>query len=418
LLPKDDTYTVRPREKTVLFLIIAGHGLVHIFDGMIAPLIPILVQHFDTNYFRVGIIVSLFSVLFGLGALPSGFLADRVGPLRLISVYLFGAGAAFMSVLFVDSYWGYAVVMTAAGLFCSTYHPAANTLIGTEITVRGSAFGIHGVSGSIGTALAPAVVAGIASVAGWKMPHLLFGLAAVVVGIFSLRIPLRETPLAKRVDAPVQSLPPAADTDASVDGVHRPPVIPAVSLVLFYVTATVTGLAYRANMTFLPAFMGERIAIRGVDVVTAGGLLATVTLMAGAVGQYIGGRLVDRYRPEGLYLISIVGSLVFLTVMILGKSVVLILAAVVFALFYFMVQPVQADILVRYIPRHRLGASYGLHFMLIFGAGSFGGAGGGFIADRFGLTAVFVASAVVYVLSAVLIGVIFLNRPRRAPSAR
>lgn len=387
---------MQERERKILLLTVGSHALVHIFDGIIAPLLPLLVREFNTNYFRIGIVVTLFSVLFGAGSLPAGFLADRIGPRRLITVYLFGAGAALIAVSAVGSYWVYAVVMAVVGLFCSTYHPAANTLIGKEIAARGNAFGIHGIAGSVGTAAAPVMVAWLGSRAGWRAPHLLFGVAAVLAALASLRIPVRAPD--HEVDRPSVKL-------ASVRA-------PMLSLVVFFVAAAMLGLGYRATMTFLPAYMGERVTFAGIDAVTAGGMLATLTLLSGAVGQYAGGRLVDRHSPEKLYLVALVISTLFLTLMIVGGAVVLVLSAVVFALFYFAVQPVQNDILARYVPPDGLGAAYGLHFLLVFGGGSFGGAGAGLVADRFGLAAVFVATLVTFGISLAAIGILVLNRPR------
>ncbi len=390
------------REKKILLLTVTAHALVHIFDGMVAPLLPLLVREFETNYFRIGVVVTMFSILFGAGALPAGILADRVGSRRLITIYLFGAGGAFIAVAMAGSYWGYAVIMAVAGLFCSTYHPASNTLIGQEIAARGNAFGIHGIAGSVGTAAAPVIVAWLGSRLGWRAPHLVFGVTAVLLALYSLRIPVR------------------ADYEA-----HERPVIrlateiaPAASMVAFFIAAGLLGLAYRANMMFLPAFLGERVSLEGIDIVTAGGLLATVTLLSGAVGQYLGGRLVDRHSPEGLYIVALGGSIVFLVFMVLGGPIVLVGSAIAFALFSFMVQPIQNDMLARYIPEKRLGTAYGVHFLLVFGGGSFGGAGGGYLADRMGLAAVFVASILAFLVSAMLIFfMIWFRRRSRRPVA-
>lgn len=386
------------RERKIILLTISAHALVHVFDGMVAPLIPLLVEEFNTNYFRIGVVVTLFSILFGAGSLPAGFLADRVGPRRLITGYLFGAGLAFAAVSLVSGYWGYAIVMGVAGLFCSTYHPASNTLIGTEISARGHAFGIHGIAGSLGTAAAPVMVAWMGSRAGWRLPHLVFGVIAVFVALYSLRIP--ETVAANR-----------AERGAAQRGTGKASI---AAIVAFYLSAALLGLAYRATMTFLPSFMGERVLLEGIDVVTAGGMMATVTLLSGAVGQYLGGRMVDRFPPEYLYLIALALSAVFLGFMIVGGTVVLIGAAILFALFHFSAQPMQNDLLARYSPPDRLGAAYGLHFLLVFGAGSMGGAGAGLIADRFGLTAVFIATLTLFVAASLLVLVLVANRRARS----
>lgn len=385
------------RARKILLLTVSGHALVHVFDGMVAPLVPLLVTEFDTNYFRIGVIVTLFSVLFGAGSLPAGYLADRVGPRRLITGYLLGAGTAFALVALVNSYWSYAAIMALAGLFCSTYHPAANTLIGKEIAARGKAFGIHGIAGSLGTAAAPILVAAMGSRFGWRSPHLVFGFFALLAALYSLRIPVHaKTPDEQR---------PGVKLATSI--------APAASMVAFYIAAALLGLGYRANMTFLPAFLGEQIDLGEIDVVTTGGILATTTLLSGAVGQYVGGRLVDHLSPEKIYVTALLGSISFLLLMITGSPTVVVVSAICFALFYFAVQPVQNDMLARYVPRERLGAAYGLHFLLVFGAGSFGGSGAGFVADRAGLAAVFLGSALCFGFSAILIVFMMYNRRKQ-----
>ena len=114
-----------------------SHGLVHLYEGVLPPLLPLVMSEFGTDYFTMGIIVSVFSYAFGLGSLPAGILADKIGPRRLVSLYLFGAGAAGVLVLSASSLLFYAVVMGLMGAFCSTYHPAANTLISLGIKTKG-----------------------------------------------------------------------------------------------------------------------------------------------------------------------------------------------------------------------------------------------------------------------------------------
>jgi predicted MFS family arabinose efflux permease len=213
-----------------------------------------------------------------------------------------------------------------------------------------------------------------------------FGAVAILIALLSLRLPVS-----------------ASNVERSRVKVKLSSHAPLASLVAFYLAAAILGLAYRGTMTFLPAFMGERIIFARLDAVTAGGMMATLTLLSGAVGQYVGGRMVDHKPPEILYLIALIVSSLFLLLMVLGTSYVLVVSAVIFALFYFAVQPIQNDILARYVPAGSLGAAYGLHFLVVFGAGAFAGAGGGWLADRFGLMAVFVATLVCFVISTGLI---------------
>ena len=386
-------------EKKIMGLTISSHGLVHLYEGVLPPLIPLLMGEFGTDYFHLGIVVTIFSYAFGLGALPAGFLSDRVGPLRLVSIYLFGSGVLSVCMWPVGSLPTYAVLMGLIGLFCSTYHPASNTLISHAIREKGKAFGIHGIAGSLGVAVIPLLSAWTGSAMGWKTPHILFGLWGVVVGFYSLTVPRRSaaTQGAKSVKGS------EADSRA----------VPYLNLIVFFLSASALGLTYRGIMTFLPAYMGQNVhlSLLNMDTVALGGTIATLALLSGAVGQYLAGRLVDRYVPERIYLGATVIGTIFVFLMARGSNILLVVAAVVYAFFYFSTQPVQNYLLSRYLPRHRHGLGYGIHFFLTFGVGSTAAAASGYLADHFGLPSVFYAMGLCFILSSCLALLLVIRAP-------
>ncbi len=377
-------------EKKIMGLTISSHGLVHLYEGVLPPLIPLLMGEFGTDYLHLGIVVTVFSYCFGLGALPAGLLSDRVGPLRLVSIYLFGSGLLSVCMWPVGSLPTYGVLMGLIGLFCSTYHPASNTLISHAITERGKAFGIHGIAGSLGVAVIPVLSAWTGSAMGWKAPHILFGLWGVGVGLYSLSVPRRP--------ALAQSVKSATEPEVNSRTVSY------LNLVVFFSSATALGLTYRGIMTFLPAYMGQNVHLSflKMDTVALGGTIATLALLSGAVGQYLAGRLVDRYVPERIYLGAIVIGTIFVFLMARGSNILLVGAAIVYAFFYFSTQPVQNYLLSRYLPRHRHGLGYGVHFFLTFGVGSTAAAISGYLADHFGLASVFHAMGLCFIASSCL----------------
>ena len=178
-------------EKRIITLTTGSHFLVHLFEGVLPPLIPLLMLEFGTDYFHMGLVVTVFSYAFGIGSLPAGYLADKIGPRRLITLFLFGAGILAMGVWSMNSLVNYGILMGGIGLFCSTYHPASNTLISLGIREKGKAFGIHGIAGSLGVASVPVLSAWIGSALGWRMPHVLYGIFGILVGFYSLTIPRR-----------------------------------------------------------------------------------------------------------------------------------------------------------------------------------------------------------------------------------
>ncbi len=390
-----------PEERKIMGLTTASHGLVHLFEGVLPPLIPLLVIEFSTDYFHLGMIVSAFSYAFGLGSLPAGFLTDKIGPRRLISLYLFGAGLLSIFIWPVGSLWAYGVLMGLIGLFCSTYHPAANTLISLSINQKGKGFGIHGIAGSLGIASVPVLSAWFGTAMGWKAPHMIFGLTGIAVGIFSLTVP-RPAPVPPKSRV-------AGDTGREGQSVS------VVNLVLFFLSATFLGLTYRGIMTFLPTYLGKEVLVNfmHLDPVNLGGTIATVALLSGALGQYISGRLVDRYNPERLYLTVVLVGTVFVFLMAIGKNMIIVVAALMYALFYFASQPVQNFLISQYLPRHRHGIGYGIFFFLTFGVGSTAAAICGYLADRFGLKSVFYAMGLCFIISTMFIGLLVMRSRKR-----
>jgi len=172
--------------KKILGLTTCSHGLVHLFEGVLPPLIPIMISQFNANYFQLGLIVTVFSYAFGLGSLPGGLIGDRVGPRKLISFYLFSSAAIGIFILFSNSLFTYGVLMGLLGLSASVYHAASNALISLRIKEIGHAFGLHGIAGSLGVALAPVISASMGARWGWKVPHVALGLFALCLAFFSL----------------------------------------------------------------------------------------------------------------------------------------------------------------------------------------------------------------------------------------
>ncbi len=372
---------MRKEEKRILSLTATAHTVVHLFELSIPPLFPLLAMAFGVNNFQLGLLITVFSYAFGLGALPAGVLVDRIGPRILMSVYLLGAGAASLLVFISGKFALFAVLVTLMGLFCSVYHPSATTLIARTMEKRGKAFGIQGIAGSIGTAAAPVLAAGIASVFSWRAPFLVFGVLSALIGIFSLTFPAYRAADRK----PEEARPPE-------DPRRKTPVH---LIVMYYCAACLVGLGYKAIMTFLPVYMAENVTINilGMDKVTLGGSVTTLALLAGIVGQYLSGHLADRVKPELLYLVTVALGTIMAFLMTMSGDFVLIAVTMFFALFYFAVQPLQNTLLPRLVSEKRHGMAYGFFFFTTFGVGSTSAAIAGRLADLYDLRIAFLLPA-------------------------
>ena len=60
-------------------LIGVAHGTSHFFHLLLPPLFPLFIRDFGFSYSELGLLVSTFFVISGIGQALAGFLVDRVG---------------------------------------------------------------------------------------------------------------------------------------------------------------------------------------------------------------------------------------------------------------------------------------------------------------------------------------------------
>ena len=99
-------------------------------------------------YSKMGFASFIASLMFGIVALPAGFLCDRIGQRRLILIYLFGAGASLGLIGLVRNYTMLVAALAMMMAFIGAYHPAGTSLLAAGTRRRGIAMGWHGVGGA------------------------------------------------------------------------------------------------------------------------------------------------------------------------------------------------------------------------------------------------------------------------------
>lgn len=165
-------------------LIGLAHGTSHFFHMLLAPLFPLFIRDFGFSYSELGLLVTTFFVVSGVGQAMAGFLVDRVGARPV----LFAALACFVLAAFaVAGAQGYAGLMAAAalaGLGNSPFHPVDFTILNKRVSQPrlGHAFSVHGITGNLGWAAAPVFLAGITALTGsWRV-------AAAGMGVWALLV--------------------------------------------------------------------------------------------------------------------------------------------------------------------------------------------------------------------------------------
>jgi MFS transporter, FSR family, fosmidomycin resistance protein len=267
----------------VIGLVSVAHGTSHFFHLITVPLFPWLKQEFGLSYAELGLMVSMFFVVSGVGQALAGFVVDRMGAWIVLMT---GVGLLAVSALGLAGSQSYAMLLlfsAVAGLGNAVFHPADFTILNRRVSVPrlGHAFSLHGIFGSLGWATAPVFLAGLAALASWRVALLAAAVLALAVlamlGLTRTRLDTRD------VHAGVQR-----GREGSPEHVLAFLRLPGVWMcfAFFFITAMALG----GIQSFAPMAL---VDLYGVPVALATGAL-TAYMLAQAGGMLAGGFLAAR----------------------------------------------------------------------------------------------------------------------------
>jgi MFS family permease len=396
---------MRQEDKPIVFAATSAHLLTHAYM-MIFPTVLILMRNDPLlhmkGYFHLGVIGTLCYALFGIGAIPAGLLADKHGSKKMLTICVFGMALSSLGAGLSSSIIPLVFSMGFLGAAASMYHPSGLSFISRNVEKKGKSMGYHGVGGNIGLAIGPLVSGVVASAWGWRMAFIVFAALGMLLGFAILRLRVADTITPqKQGDTPkVQARVPLG----------------AMILFLVYSTSILYGLCYRGSMMYFPKHFAHHIEFAVNDVAKAG-FLVSIVILAGTLGQMLGGTLCDKLkRPEFAYLLVFVFTTPLFFAIWLFKDWALFRVSLVFAPFFFAWQPIQNTLIATYAARAFHGLSYGVNFLLIMGVGSIAASIGGFITDVMGVAQVFMVLGVISLLSLALVYSFLRKLPIRAQS--
>jgi MFS family permease len=123
---------------------------------------------------QVAWVASAFSLAYGIGQLPGGWLADRIGRRAMIAIGVFGVAIIGILVGLSTTYLLLILLLVVMGIVGGGYHPAATPWISASVGEQnqGRAIGFHFVGGGAGFFVAPFIGGAIAAAWGWLRPSL------------------------------------------------------------------------------------------------------------------------------------------------------------------------------------------------------------------------------------------------------
>ncbi len=337
-------------ERNVVILTGAGHFSTHFFELMYPTLAVAFAAETGVAFEQVISWSFVGYLLFGLGALPFGYLGDKIGARPLIVTGIAGMGV--FAIAAGESSHGTALTFCLAGigLFASIYHPVGMSLITRTVARRGRALAINGIFGNIAIALTPIITATLCERIGWRGTYAIVGYGACALAVFCGFFKVDET---QTVQSP--ALPVGAGRRVTSLNLF----------VVLLVASALAGISYRGNTLIQPAYFNERVTAMDF------GLTTSLVYLFGIGGQYLGGMLADRHDLRWLYFGFHAVSLPALLGMAVLSGTPLIGMAMIYVFFSLGMQPIENSLVAHVTPARWRSTAYGAKFVLTFGVGSF-----------------------------------------------
>ena len=355
---------MQPAQRLIISFASVGHFLHHVLTGLFLTLAVILEGIWQRPYAEIIALWTLGAAMIGVGAPLAGWLADRFGHARMMTVFFLGIGLASIIAGRVADSAEMGLALALLGTFGAIYHPVALAWVSMAAppNARGRLLGILGIAGSIGVACAAVIAGGLAEVAGWRISMILPGVVTIIAGL-ALLFCLLTGRVAASNHQPGQEAAQAAAAEAAR--------IPWGVLIVLAITFMLGSIAYTAYATALPKWLSDMLLLDSARPAQLG-LIVGATMLMGSAGQLIGGRLADQMPMKTLYVATFLVKLPLMLLAAWFGGVWVLLIAVFIGFMFDFSAPVENLLLARYSSGKRRGLAFGLKFAMGFVAAPLG----------------------------------------------
>ena len=277
------------QDASFIGLIGTAHLISHFSQLLLAPLFPWLKDAFNASYAELGLLMSVFFVVSCASQAAAGFAVDRFGPRPILLTGLAILGTAALGFSVSQSYTMLLFFSAVAGLGNGVFHPVDFTLLNRKVHASrlGHAFSVHGITGSLGWALAPALLVPLTLAYSWRTA--LQCAAVLIFSVLALMVLNRHR----------LTLPAAAETDWASKPASRfaSASAPASSSNFDFLKIPAVWMCFAffffnaAVLSAVQAFAPEAARLLHAVPVAAAAMCLTIYMVSSAGGMVLGGFL-------------------------------------------------------------------------------------------------------------------------------
>ncbi|MGZ3600160.1 MAG: MFS transporter [Ktedonobacterales bacterium] len=293
------------RSAAVIFWLMFAINATNYLDRFLAVAVgPTLKAEFHLRDGTIGALSSAFLLVYTLGALPLGLLADRVSRARVVAAGVALWSVASTATAFTRGFMGLAATRAAVGIGEASYYPAGTALLSAyfPLKLRAKVMSRWGAGQLVGIALAFGLTAWLAHWLGashaWRIAFLISGPPGLLLA--ALMWFVADTPPGGAAESSTYALAErrgavgagtASGGGLALHRVRSVLRIRTVWLVLvlqaaYYVVAT-------PAVTFLPIYLRSPRGPFHLDATHESLLMGVIVVIGGLAGVLLGGSLAD-----------------------------------------------------------------------------------------------------------------------------
>ena len=360
-------------EKIIIGITGSSHSLVHALMLTFPSLIPIVQKEFNVGLDTLGFVVSISALLFGLGAIPAGWLDRYLGGKKLMIIYQLGASISALMIVLTSSFYMMVIGLSFIGLFCSIYHPTGLTLVSQNINKVSKGMAVHGMFGSLGSAFGPLLAVSLATLISWRASYLVLAILYSILALITfLNIPHKN----QNINRQKNILKKKTNKKA---------------LIYYFITNSFLGMVYYGFTTFMPIHLSENTYefLPGISQNMKAGLFPTIVFIAGMIGALLGGKIGEIFDKRISFIVIIILNIPVFFLVGITSDFALIICSIMLGIIYFSNQPIGNTLVSDFSDNKNRGFVYGLGFFISFGIGSFAAGLSGMIAVNYSVPIIF-----------------------------
>ena len=332
-----------------------GHGFSHMFTLLYATAVLYLPKVFDLPYGELLGLSSLGLVLFGVAALPAGWLGDRWSQIGMMAIFFLGIGVGAIVVGLAVGPERLFIGLTLIGLFGSIYHPVGIAWVVAWANKQGMTLGINGVFGNTGSAIAPVFVGLMIDYVTWRAAFIIPGVLSIFVGTGLLLVW-------------------RAGWIRDVTKDRTPTVAPDSSaffrvFIVLTITMACSGIVYTGLTNTMPKLMEMGLSAALAASYTEIGVFVGIISGLASLSSIFGGWMADRYSARSIYIVFWTLQIPILFTIVSLSDVPLLVAVLLVLSFMLAFAAAENMLVAQYTPFRWRAVAYGAKFVLALGVG-------------------------------------------------